>query len=122
MKQTQGKCKYCGQYIVLEVPDTFTEEDINEEASRKCSCPQAEARARIEENIASAEGAIKALFNEKENVTYMRDVLIGLARPIAEGKLGSVIITRGNYSAAMRPSKDGIKILLKHTEQESIES
>ena len=31
LKQVQGVCRFCGQFVALEVPQSFTQEDIDDQ-------------------------------------------------------------------------------------------
>ena len=64
MKDVQGKCRFCGQYQMLSVPDSFNDVDIEDEATKKCDCAEAQADTKIKENIANTEGAIKDFFKD----------------------------------------------------------
>ena len=121
MKQTEGACIYCGQIQMLEVPDNFTEEDINLEVTKRCKCTEAEVYTRREEQIAGAERAIKDIFKDYDNLNEVKDYLITAARPVAENKFSKISISKGNYTASMKPGKDAIKISLKFTEEQTKE-
>ena len=122
LKQVQGVCRFCGQYIALEVPGSFTQEDIDEEAIKKCKCPEAEKYTRTQENIAYTEGMIKNFFEHRTGLEVIKDMLIGAVKPLAEGQITKITIGRGEYTGTMKPSKDGIKLSLKYSTEDSIES
>lgn len=122
MKTATGACKYCGQIMTLEVPESFTQEDIDQEVEKKCSCPEAKAFWKIEENIACTESTIRDFFEDKDGMDAIRNLLLGATRPLAEGKIGKITITKGGYTGSMKPTKDGIKISLKYTTEDSVES
>lgn len=122
MKTATGACKYCGQIMTLEVPDSFTQEDIDQEVEKKCSCPEAKTFWKIEENIACTESTIRDFFEDKDGMDAIRNLLLGATRPLAEGKIGKITITKGGYTGSMKPTKDGIKISLKYTTEDSVES
>ena len=122
LKQVQGVCRFCGQYIALEVPESFTQEDIDEEAIKKCKCPEAEKYTRTQENIAYTEGMIKNFFEHRTGLEVIKDMLIGAVKPLAEGQITKITIGRGEYTGTMKPSKDGIKLSLKYSTEDSIES
>ena len=42
--------------------------------------------------------------------------------PLAKGQISKVSIAKGGYVGTMKPGKEGIKISLKYTTEESIES
>ena len=68
----QGKCKYCGQIAMIDCPESFTQEEVDEEASKKCSCPEAQAASLKEYNRTSAAAFIKDAF---KNDQYMQDFM-----------------------------------------------
>lgn len=122
MKIATGACKFCGQTAVIKVPEKFTQDDINQEIEKKCSCPEAKAFWKIKENIARTESAIRDLFEDKAGMDEIRNLLLGATRPLTEGKIGKIAITKGGYIGSMKPTKDGIKISLKYTKEDSVES
>lgn len=38
MKQATGVCKYCGQVMTIEVPDSYSQEDVDIEVRKRCDC------------------------------------------------------------------------------------
>ena len=122
MKTATGVCKYCGQIMTLEVPESFTQDDIDQEVEKKCSCPEAKAFWKIEGNIACTESTIREFFKDKEGMDAIQNLLLNATRPLAEGKIGKITITKGGYTGSMKPTKDGIKISLKYTTEDSVES
>lgn len=38
MKEETGICRFCGQHRIVDVPDSFTEYEVNEEATLYCNC------------------------------------------------------------------------------------
>ena len=65
MKSVQGKCRYCEQFMAIEVPDGWKQDEIDEAVTEQCNCPEAKAIQRINDNIANTEAAIKAFFQFK---------------------------------------------------------
>ena len=122
LKQVQGECKFCGQFIALEVPQSFDGAEINEEATKKCKCPEAEKYTRTQENIANTEGMIKNFFEHRTGLEVLKDMLLGAVKPLAEGQITKITIGRGEYTGTMKPSKDGIKLSLKYSTEDSVES
>ena len=122
MKTATGVCKYCGQIMTLQVPEAFTQETIDEEATKKCSCPEAIAETRLSENIANTEGAIRDFFKDKKELEVLEEMLLSSVVPIAKGQISKVAIAKGGYVGTMKPGKEGIKISLEYTTEESIES
>ena len=122
MKTATGVCKYCGQTAALEVPESFTQEMIDEEAVKKCDCPEAKAFTKQQETIANAEGMIREFFKDKESLEAIKTLLLGAVEPLAKHEIGSISISKNGYTGAMKPSKDGIKVSLKYTTVDSVES
>lgn len=122
MKTATGTCKYCGQITTLEVPERFTQEEIDEEAVKKCDCPEAKAITKLEETIASAEGAIKEFFKGRDGMDAIKSLLLQSVEPLARSEISGISISKGGYTGTMKPGKDGIKVSLKYTTVDSIES
>lgn len=122
MKTATGVCKFCGQTAALEVPEKFTQEMIDEEAVKKCDCPEARTFTKQQETIASAEGMIKDFFEEREGMDAIKDLLLSAVEPIARHEIGGISISKGGYTGTMKPGKDGIKVSLKYATVESVES
>lgn len=123
MKQATGTCKYCGQMFAIEVPDSFTQEDIDIEARKRCTCSEAEAITKREENIAYSEGAIKEFFKERPDLETMANIMLEAVSPMAEGQIDKLSVSFNGYSGSMKPGKDNsIKVSLKYVTEESIEA
>lgn len=122
MKTATGVCKYCGQSVALEVPESFTQDIIDEEAVKRCDCPEAKAYTKQQETIASAEGMIKDFFSDREEMQAVKDLLLSAVKPLAENAIGSISISKDGYTGSMKPTKDGVKVSLKHTTVDAVES
>lgn len=122
MKSVQGQCRFCKQFMAIEVPESFNEIDIEDEVTKRCDCADAKADTRIKENIANTEGAIKEFFKDKPELQEVKDLLLAAVKPMAEFKISKIGIAKGGYSGSMKPTKDGIKITLKYTTEDSVES
>lgn len=122
MKNVQGQCRYCKQFMAIEVPDIWEQDEIDEAVTDQCDCPEAKAKQRIADNIANTEAAIKNFFKYKNDLNGLRDLLLMMVKPLAEGSISRVSIGKDDYIGSMRPTKDGIKITLKYSTEDSIES
>lgn len=122
MKTATGVCRYCGQSVALEVPESFTQDTIDEEAVKRCDCPEAEAYTKQQETIASAEGMIKDFFSDREGMQAVKDLLLSAVKPLAENAIGSISISKDGYTGSMKPTKDGVKVSLKYTTVDAVES
>ena len=72
MKDVKGCCMFCGQGMVMQVPDSFEIKDYDEEATKLCNCEEAKAyQYKLEEaeelkrQKLSAQGMIIELFQEE---------------------------------------------------------
>ena len=122
MKTATGTCKYCGQIATFEVPDKFTQKEIDEEAVKRCDCPEAQAITKQQEMIASAEGMIRDFFRDRDGMEAIKLLLLSAVEPIAKGEIGAISISKGGYTGTMKPGKDTIKVSLKYTTVDSVES
>lgn len=92
MMTVTGFCKYCGQAMMVECEENATEEQINEKASEKCICAEAE---EVRETIMSEERARKnvvELFGQHD----ASEVLIAAVHPVAIRAIDSVTINIPN--------------------------
>lgn len=123
MKQATGVCKYCGQVMTIEVPDSYSQEDVDIEVRKRCDCPEAKVITRREENIASSEGAIRDFFKDKPELETIGKLMLDTVAPMAEGKIDKLSVSYNGYSGSMKPGKDNsIKVSLKYVTEESIEA
>lgn len=122
MKTATGVCRYCGQTAAFEVPESFTQDVIDEEAVKRCDCPEAKAYTKQQETIASAEGMIKDFFSDREGMQAVKDLLLSAVKPLAENAIGSISISKDGYTGSMKPTKDGVKVSLKYTTVDAVES
>lgn len=114
MKTVTGKCKFCGQTAVLEVPDKYGQTLIDEEATKRCKCDEAVAAVRIENDITYATADIKKFFEDKDGLETFKKLLLDAVRPIAQGDIEKISMTRGEYSVAMKKAKEGIDVRITH--------
>ena len=103
--------------MVLEVPDSFDENQINEEATKKCTCEEAVAAARKEEIKAEAMLNIKELLNEHEDLETLRKEALDLVEPIGEWKIHSATLKYSKYTLKITRKPDTISISLKFSEE-----
>jgi len=123
MKTATGTCKFCGQTAAIEVPESFTQEMVDEEVVKYyCKCSESQAFAKQQEMIANAEGAIKRLFEDKEELSALKNRLLSQVEGIARGEISSAKFSKNSYTAEIKPGKDSIKATLKHTEVDMVES
>lgn len=121
MTTRTGTCRFCGQIATLELPERFTQEEIDQEAVKRCDCPEARAYTKQQEMIASAEGTIKEFFKDREGMDAIKNLLLGAVEPMTRQEISAISISKGGYTGNMKPGKDSIKIQLKYTTVDSVE-
>lgn len=116
MKEATGICKFCGQHRIVDVPDNFTECEVNEEATLYCNCNDSKAyreRKEKEEQIemakTSAKGTTFELFHEE--FPKIEDILNYSMDALTQKKFKKLTITTGGKTkASITFSKDTIKV------------
>ena len=70
METKKGACRFCGQNKMIEVPNGYTQEEIDEEVTCECKCDEAKAyqekkerEERLEAQKLSAKGTTFELFH-----------------------------------------------------------
>ena len=63
-----GCCKYCKQFKTLQVPESFTQEDVDDETTKGCNCVKAKVAQRKEESKNAAEAFMKEAFMDEEHM------------------------------------------------------
>lgn len=64
-KETQGFCKYCKQAVMIHAPEDATQEELNEIASKECSCKEAEYQRKRDMQLDAASQYLRNLFLDK---------------------------------------------------------
>lgn len=115
MQETIGTCRFCGQRVVIVVPDEATEEMMMEEATRNCKCPDAkyyreelEAKEQIELAKESAKGTIFELFHDEH--PDIEEILNNCVNLVVKNGYTITIATKGKTKAKMKFAKETIKV------------
>lgn len=116
MVEKTGVCRFCGQNKLVEVPDSFTQDEIDEEASTECWCMDAKAykerkeyQAMVEQAKTSAKGTTLQLFHEDH--PDIEEVLNYAMNPLVDKKFKKITIaTGGKTTAKMSFSNGSIKV------------
>lgn len=115
MIEATGICRYCGQTKLVEVPDYFTEKEIEEEASTECYCNGAkdhkkakELEAMIEQQKESARGTTFQLFHEE--FPEIEKMFNSAINPLADHKFKKVTVSTDDGMTASIKWKDGIEV------------
>lgn len=116
MIEKVGICKFCGQHKIVEVPDFMTDEEVNEEATLGCKCPDAKAykdkkdrEEMIRQAKLSAQGTTFELFHEE--YPEIEEILNNAMDPLVDKKIKKITITTGGKTkASISFAKDAIKV------------
>lgn len=122
LKSVQGKCRFCGQFMALEVPESWNEIDIEEEATKKCGCAEAKEYTQSKERTANGERTVKDIFKDHPELDVLKNMLLKYVKTLCEHEISGITVKKGTYKCTMKPSKDGVKISLEQKTVDSIES
>lgn len=120
MKDAIGTCKFCKQTMTIKVPDHYSQEFIDEEVTKKCTCPEAQETAKRESAINLAEQEIRQFFENRGDLEEIKLMLLKTVRPIAERKLDSLTIKKSEYKISIKNGKKGVKANITQTLSEVI--
>ena len=121
MKLATGECKYCQQMKTIEVPDSWNEDDVDAEVTRKCNCEEALAAEEVQRIITYAEADINRFF-ENKGLDAFKEILKASVEQVARKNVTKVSLTNDGYTVVMKRTKSGISVSLKHTTEEKTES
>ena len=108
-------CRYCGQIIMMEVSDLWTEEQMDELAVEKCLCPDAQIYNALKHRKEKAHEKIGMLFGEisespiDENVEKLLHIAANAAVDSVIERL-TVVMKDGTKAGIKRTAKGSIKI------------
>jgi hypothetical protein len=94
--------------------------DIDNEVSKKCTCPEATEIAKRESAINLAEQEIKEFFEHRGDLEEIKQMLLKTVRPIAERKLDSLTIKKSEYKISIKNGKKGVKANITQTISQAI--
>ena len=116
MTKKTGVCKFCGQSRIVEVPDSMTNEEVDEEATIGCRCRESkeykkklEKREQVEMAKTSAKGTTFELFHDE--FPEIEELLNMAIDPLVEKTIKKMTITTlGKTKASISFSKETIKV------------
>lgn len=116
MKEVSGMCRFCGQEVLVVVPDDATAEMVMEEASRNCRCKESLAymdevqkREAIEAAKQSAKGTTYELFHDE--YPEIEEIFNNSMDDLVNKRFKKITIsTGGRTKATMTFAKDTIKV------------
>lgn len=116
METRKGTCRFCGRIRLIEVPNGYTREEIDEDVTNECRCDEAKAyrekkenEERVEVQKLSAKGTTFELFhNDFPEVEQLLNETITL---LVEKKVKKLTINTGTkVTATIGISKGVIKV------------
>lgn len=116
-----GKCKFCGQYKAIQVPESYDEEEVAKIATSQCNCDDALTEQFINKMIESTEAQIKSLFKDK-GLDLFKNTFLKLVEPMARHELERISIKNGKYTITMKRKSGGIEVSIKVVNEEKVES
>ena len=84
-----GTCRFCGQTAMVAVGDTATQADIDEAATRECTCEKAKAYNAKCCDTEVCEANIKKVIGEESTVTQL---LISCIPLIQENSIAKITV------------------------------
>lgn len=112
-----GTCKFCHQSMVIKVPESFTDEMVNEEVTKKCVCEAAVEESSINQIIAHTEMQIKDIFKGKDELEVMRDLALSVVENMARYRIHKLNIGFAEYTLNMKRKDKAIALTLKYQEE-----
>lgn len=116
----EGFCEYCKQPKLVDVPEDFLQEQVDEAVTKKCDCLIV---TRLRERKLQKEACIENIEEMlEENYPAIASVFKNNIDAIQDNKIKKITInTHSNQTARMSKTKDGIKIELeKKSKNESL--
>lgn len=115
MKEIIGTCKFCGQSVMVVVPDEATPEIILEESAMNCKCKEAQAyrekkerEEKLEMAKTSAQGTTFELFHEEHS--DIEEIFNDCMDKVIKHGYTITINTKGKTKAKMKFAKDVITV------------
>jgi len=117
-----GKCIYCGQQNMVDIPDTATEQDCDIKATEQCKCEQAKKAKELKKIKLKSEANIEEYFTK--DFPEMAEILKAAVGPIAQRKIEKITIDTGwgIQGKISITSKGKIKVEKVETKKLAVES
>lgn len=119
LTEEHGACKFCGQMAVLQVPETWDDEMINEYATELCKCSDAQVYTSRKQRLEKAEEIIDRTFTKPKMM--ISDQAIGTLKRasacIIAHEFESIQLRDGEVTATIAKGSDG-KIVISGSYKE----
>ena len=118
MKQATGNCKYCGQNMMVQVPEHFTQADIDEHISLNCChCAEGEdERLLIQADIQTRQ-TLKEMCHRDDNEEpgTAENTLLKAIKDLRAGDYLGISVRQLDGSQISETVKDDGKIKVKYS-------
>ena len=114
-----GFCRACGQSKIMKVPDTMTDEDLEEKATRECTCADGREyryKKEKEEKEKLAKEQMQAWTQEifGDNKPAVKTTLDIALDPILKGDFDEIVVKYDNTTVKLKyNSKDSEFVIEK---------
>lgn len=110
----EGTCRFCGQVVMIPDSEGMTQDELDREAAKLCTCRQGEQERKVLTMIDQAHEIIAETV-EPEN-TRAAAILQDGAEAVCRGYIKKVTVTISDrVTARMQLSKNGIYIGCRET-------
>ena len=104
-----GECKFCHQTMVVEAPEDWEQEKVNELVLELCQCESARSYTSRKKRIENADSHIDRIFQAPN--TYLqenaRELLKAAVKLIAEHEIDGITMKDGDTVAKIDMNSDG---------------
>lgn len=113
-----GYCKFCGQSYMVYADETYTEDDLNELATDKCTCGQA-ANRRWKNSVQEVYMQdVEMIFSKDEE---MKDLFAMAGKMVIDGKINAISVKQSAEKTLTLKMK-GRGLCIQTTEKQKTEN
>lgn len=127
MTTRNGYCRFCGQTMMIEAPETLEQEKVDELATQNCKCEEArnyvedmQNKDFLERSISDAQENAHKLFDDDWKMCA--ELFCAAAKSVAIGSIKSISVVHAEkeISAKMVRKTGGVRVIRKdaHTQVE----
>ena len=111
VRDTTGTCVHCKQIRVVEVPESWTQEDIDEYVAEICDCTTAKMYANRKRRNEKIDQTVESVFREGRGTPLpdeARELLKKAARLITAHELEACALKLNGVTGTVNEGKDGV--------------
>lgn len=113
-----GYCKFCGQSIMVHADETYTEDELNELATDKCTCGQA-ANYRWKKSVQEVYMQdVEMIFDKDEE---MKDLFAMAGKMVIDGKISAISVKK-SAEKTLNLKMKGSGLCIQTTEKKKTEN